>query len=95
MSAKHEKAINYASSCFGKQNHGDPVRALLTCHFIYQISGDSLWPYKCDYCVNWHIGHKPVPVRKMIAALLGVEFTAKRPWTDEQKKRLHEIWNSR
>lgn len=70
MNEKYERAINYASSCFGKQNHRDPLAALLTVHFIYKISGDSLWPYKCEHCVNWHIGHKPVTVRKMIAALL-------------------------
>ncbi len=82
-------------SCNGKQNHRDPINALMMTHLIYVFTGDLLWPYSCKYCSNWHIGHQPNNVRQMICALLDIKFDPeKKSLTLEQHQELCRYWKS-
>lgn len=37
---------------------------------VHQACGASLFPYKCRYCINWHLGHINPFVRAFIQALI-------------------------
>lgn len=70
---KAEREHDYRRSCAGKQNHRDPVYALMACCMVYRQVGHNVFPYKCRFCPNYHLGHTNIKVREFIAALL--DFT--------------------
>lgn len=93
MSKRSQERHEQTMSCKGKQQHADAAAGLTMVHFAYCVGGDSLWPYECVHCGKWHVGHKPLNVRKMIHALLDTPLI-ERGSTPDFKIRLHEAMNS-
>lgn len=67
------------AACTGKQNHGDPAHALVACSIVYQQFGHNVFPYKCRFCPNYHLGHTNAKVREFIALLLNFQVIERAP----------------
>lgn len=55
----------YASMCEGKERHPTEAGARAALQF-YQVEGtlrscNGLVPYRCDFCLLWHLGHASAP----------------------------------
>jgi hypothetical protein len=83
-----------AKSCKGKQNHADPIKALMSAHFMYVVKRESVWAYKCSFCCQYHVGHQPFNVRLLISQLLNAPPppVMRRAWTDEESERMNRLW---
>lgn len=57
-------------SCKGKQNHADPINALVECVMMRRRHGASVWAYRCRFCGNYHTGHVPARVREFVQDLI-------------------------
>lgn len=90
----YDERQHFKKSCFGKQNHRDPINALVACHFIYRVFSDSLFPYKCKFCVNWHIGHQPRNIRMFICSLLGIPYVPRRERVKGGSAPLEQLWRN-
>ena len=58
-------------SCKGKQNHADPINALVECVMMRRRHGASVWAYRYRFCSNYHTGHVPLRVREFIEDFVG------------------------
>jgi hypothetical protein len=62
---KHNKLpdpLFRVKSCTGKNRYRSESEAMsmLTTQQTYGAEMDDIHPYKCDFCKQWHLGHKTI-----------------------------------
>lgn len=67
----HSTVFDRQRSCTGKQNHADPIRALMACSEIYRRYKENVFAYPCRHCPNFHVGHVNRRVTEFIRDLVG------------------------
>jgi len=50
-------------SCEGKAKHESEGAAHYAAEKTFARSGDVVFPYLCQFCKKWHIGHNPARSR--------------------------------
>lgn len=66
----HDTQFDKRRSCVGKQNHADPIHALVACSEIYRRYRENVFAYPCRHCANYHVGHVNRRVAEFIQMLI-------------------------
>lgn len=69
--AKVDSVYFRRRSCTGKQNHRDPIWALVATVMIQRRHGDGyVFAYKCRFCPNYHVGHIHYRIREFVGMMV-------------------------
>lgn len=91
----HDTQFDKRRSCVGKQNHADPIRALMACSEIYRRWKENVFAYPCRHCPNYHVGHVNRNVAEFVKMFVGepevtrLTYTLADSLTGTQIKKLH------
>lgn len=69
MSRSADSLYYRRRSCTGKQNHRDPIWALVATVMIQRRYG-FVFAYKCKFCPNYHVGHVHYLVRECVRVMV-------------------------